>query len=136
MLGQVDPRIAREWHKPVQNAILWEKMQKWKIMLDFRPFAVKGMKFSLARFSKIQVYIYIYIYISDWICQNIPTGTKHSTQRQVPMDPLPTPVLWTLNHPAPTGTQPCGSATAVHQPGRQSCKTAGRENQLPRQRDS
>ena len=38
---------------------------------------------------------------SDWICQNIPTGTKHSTQRQVPMDPLPTPVLWTLNHPAP-----------------------------------
>ena len=45
---------------------------------------------------------------SDWICQNIPTGTKHSTQRQVPMDPLPTTVLWTLNHPAPTGTQPCG----------------------------
>ena len=45
---------------------------------------------------------------SDWICQNIPTGTKHSTQRQVPMDPLPTPVLWTLNHPAPTGIQPCG----------------------------
>ena len=45
---------------------------------------------------------------SDGICQNIPTGTKHSTQRQVPMDPLPTPVLWTLNHPAPTGTQPCG----------------------------
>ena len=52
---------------------------------------------------------------SDWICQSIPTGTQHSTQRQVPMDPLPTPVLWTLNHPAPTGTQPCGWATAVHQ---------------------
>ena len=53
----MDPRIARERHKPVQNAILWEKMQKWKIMLDFRLFAVKSMKFSLARFSKIQVYI-------------------------------------------------------------------------------
>ena len=26
---------------------------------------------------------------SDWICQNIPTGTQHSTQRQVPMDPSP-----------------------------------------------
>ena len=35
------PRIARKWHKPVPNAILWEKMQKLKIMLDFRLFAVK-----------------------------------------------------------------------------------------------
>ena len=44
---------------------------------------------------------------SDWICQNMSTGTKHLTQRQVPMDPLSTPVLWILNHPAPTDTQPC-----------------------------
>ena len=58
ILGQVDPRIARKCHKPVQNAILWEKMQKWKIMLDFRLFAVQIMKFSLTRFSKIQVYIH------------------------------------------------------------------------------
>ena len=57
ILGQVDPRIARKWHKPVQNAILWgKKMQNWKIMLNFRLFAVKSMKFSLTRFSKIQVY--------------------------------------------------------------------------------
>ena len=39
----MDPRIAGEWHIPVQNAILWEKMQKWKIMLDFRLFAVKSI---------------------------------------------------------------------------------------------
>ena len=32
-------------------------------MLDVGLFAVKSMKFSLTRFSKIQVYIYIYIYI-------------------------------------------------------------------------
>ena len=58
ILGQVDPRRAK-WHKPVQNAILWEKMEKWKIVLDFRLFAVKSMKFSLTRFSKIQVYLYL-----------------------------------------------------------------------------
>ena len=29
-----------------------KKVQKWKIMLHFRLFAVKSMKFSLARFSK------------------------------------------------------------------------------------
>ena len=50
ILGKVDPRIARKWHKRVQNAILWRKMQKRKIMLDFRLFAVKSMKFSLTRF--------------------------------------------------------------------------------------
>ena len=33
-------------------------MQKWKIMLDFGLFAVKSMKFSLTRFSKIQVYLF------------------------------------------------------------------------------
>ena len=55
ILGQVDPRIARKWHKPVQNAILWEKVQKWKIMLAFGLFAVKSMKFSLTPFSKVQV---------------------------------------------------------------------------------
>ena len=49
--------MARKWDKPVQNAILWEKMQKWKIMLDLRLFAVKSMKYSLTRFSKLQVYI-------------------------------------------------------------------------------
>ena len=48
--------MARKWHKRVQNAILWKKMQKCKIMLDFRLFAVKSMKFSLTRFSKIQLY--------------------------------------------------------------------------------
>ena len=60
ILGQVDPRIARKWHKPVQNAILWEKMQKWKIMVDFRLFAVKSMKFSLTRFSKISKISYMH----------------------------------------------------------------------------
>ena len=59
----MDPRIARKWHKPVKNAMLWEKMQKWKIMLDFRLFAVKSMKFSLTRFSKIQVYLFIFLFI-------------------------------------------------------------------------
>ena len=32
-------------------------------MLDFRLFAVKSMKFSLTRFSKIQVYIHFFITI-------------------------------------------------------------------------
>ena len=51
--------MARKWHKHVQNAILWrKKMQKWKIMLDFRLFAVKSIKFSLTWFSKIQLYVH------------------------------------------------------------------------------
>ena len=37
----MDLRIAGKWHKRVQNAILWKKMQKWKIMLDFRLFCWK-----------------------------------------------------------------------------------------------
>ena len=63
--SQVNQRIARKWHKPVQNAILWANMQKRKIMLDFRLFAVKSMKFSLTRFSKLQLYIYISEYVMN-----------------------------------------------------------------------
>ena len=44
-----------------------ETMQKWKIMLDFRLFAVKSMKFSLTRFSKIQP-----LYLHCGYCSNSP----------------------------------------------------------------
>ena len=39
ILGQVDLRIARKWHGPVQNAILWEKCKSGRLcwILGFLP---------------------------------------------------------------------------------------------------
>ena len=31
ILGQVDPKIARKWHKPVQNAIVWKKCKSGRL---------------------------------------------------------------------------------------------------------
>ena len=38
---KVDPRIARKWHKPVQNAILWEKNAKVEDYAEFWAFCRK-----------------------------------------------------------------------------------------------
>ena len=46
-------------------------------MLDFRLFSVKSMKFSLALFSKIQVYIYIYIYIYIYTGERFKEGNDN-----------------------------------------------------------
>ena len=45
-------------------------MQKWKIMLDFRHFAVKSMEFSLTQFSKIQLYLWsLYVVFQKFLGQ-------------------------------------------------------------------
>ena len=67
ILGKLDQGIARNWNKTCSKCNFMEEMQKWKIMLDFRLFAVKSMKFSLTRFSKIQLYLFICLFIYIFI---------------------------------------------------------------------
>ena len=58
----MDPRIARKCHKPVQNAILWEKNAKVEDYAGFWAFCRKNHEiFTNPVFKNPGIYIYIYI---------------------------------------------------------------------------
>ena len=62
----MDPRIAREWHKPVQNAILWEKNAKVEDYAGFQAFCRKKHEiFTSPVFKNPGIIITIIIIISS-----------------------------------------------------------------------
>ena len=66
----MNPRIARKWHKPVQNAISWEKNAKVEDYAGFWAFCRKKHEIFTNPVFKNPGRC-IYIYISSWICKNI-----------------------------------------------------------------
>ena len=69
------------------------------------------MTSGLATYTYAFTYTYVNIYLTGFI------GTQGSTQWQVPIDPLLTPVLWILNHPVPTAWLSIMPTEKINYPG-------------------
>ena len=78
ILGKVDPRMARRWHKCVQNAILWKKNAKVEAYQGFLAFCCKKHEiFTNPVFKNPAICIYkysVYVYIKYILWQGPRRG--------------------------------------------------------------